>query len=220
MKTITLILALAFQLVLFAQKAPLSVSVTDYSKAALEGEQVIFINQSTKEEFKGVSNSTGKFTVDLPAGNYDIKLKSVGDAQDYSALEIPALEANQFYTEMWMEVMISQPEFFTLNNLHFASGQSAILRDSYPELKELLNYLKLKPTKRIEIAGHTDNDGDEISNLSLSQNRADAVKKYLIENGIKASRLIAKGYGETKPVADNRAVNGKAKNRRTEVRFL
>ena len=220
MKTITFILALFFQISILAQNAPLKVSVTDYSKVALEGEQVIFIHQTTKKEIKGVSDKSGKFTIELPAGKYDIKLKSVGDAQDYSTLEIPKLEANQFYTEMWMEVMISQPEFFTLDNLHFASGQSTILKNSYSELKELLEYLKLKPNTRIEIAGHTDSDGDDNANLTLSQKRAEAVKKYLIDHGIKESRLIAKGYGESKPVADNSTNQGKAKNRRTEVRFL
>ena len=220
MKTRTLICAILFSSFIFAQKAPLKVSVTDYSKIALEGEQVIFVHQLSKEQIKGVSDQTGKFTIELPPGKYDIKLKSVGEAQDYSTLEIPKLEANQSYTEMWMEVMISQPEFFTLDNLHFGSGQATILKDSYPELKELLNYLKLKPTKRIEIAGHTDSDGDETSNKTLSQQRADAVRKYLIENGIKESRLFAKGYGESKPVADNSTSQGKAKNRRTEVKFL
>lgn len=220
MRTIALIFAFLFQVSISAQKAPLSVSVTDYNKVALEGEQVIFVNQITNEKFKGVSNRIGKFTVELPAGKYDILLKSVGDAQEYSSLEIPKLEPNQFYTEMWMEVMISQPEFFTLDNLHFASGQSTILKNSFPELKELLDYLKLKPNKRVEIGGHTDSDGDETANYQLSQDRANAIKKYLIDNGIKSSRLIAKGYGETSPVADNSTSQGKAKNRRTEVRFL
>ena len=66
----------------------------------------------------------------------------------------------------------------------------------------------------IELSGHTDNVGSEADNLTLSQNRADAVVAYLIQNGIKANRLTAKGYGETMPVATNDTEEGKQLNRR------
>jgi len=203
-----------------AQDAPLKVQVTDFSKIALKGEQVLFINQSSKKTFRGISNEKGEFKISLPVGKYDIELKSVGDAQDYSTLEIPKIGANQSYQEMSMQIMISAPKSFTLDNLNFASGQATILKSSYSELSELVEYLKLKPSTKIEIAGHTDRDGEEVDNLSLSQKRADAVKKYLVGKGINANRLTSKGYGETSPIADNTTSNGKAKNRRTEVIIL
>ena len=115
---------------------------------------------------------------------------------------------------------MSLPKFFTLDNLHFASGQATILKSSYKELAELIEYLTMKPNLRIEIAGHTDSDGEEKSNLKLSIKRALAIKNYLIKKGIKASRLFHKGYGESRPVADNSTSAGKAKNRRTEIRVL
>jgi outer membrane protein OmpA-like peptidoglycan-associated protein len=220
MKNLIIISALLFQTISFSQVAPLSVTVTDYQKEALQGEKIIFINQSTKKEYKGVSNAEGKFKIDLPAGKYDIKLKSVGDAQDYSSLEIPKLEANQSYTEMWMEVMIEEAKSFTLSNLHFATNKSIIQSSSYDELNELVEFLKLKPSQKIIIEGHTDSDGNEASNLRLSQNRANAVKEYLISKGISASRLVAKGFGESKPIADNSTSQGKAHNRRTEIQIL
>ena len=220
MKNLLIISALFFQTISFCQEAPLRVSVSDYQKTALQGEQIIFINQSTKKEFKGVSDAEGKFKIDLPAGKYDIKLKSVGDAQDYSSLEIPKLKANQSYTEMWMEVMIEEPKSFILSNLHFATNKSIIQSNSYDELNELVEFLKLKPSQKIRIEGHTDSDGDEASNLRLSQNRANAVKEYLISKGISASRLVAKGFGESKPIADNSTSQGKAHNRRTEIQML
>ncbi len=80
--------------------------------------------------------------------------------------------------------------------------------------------MKLKPSLVIEISGHTDNTGTTEINMKLSQDRADAVRNYLIRKGISAERVTAKGYGDTEPVADNSTDEGKAKNRRTEVRII
>ncbi len=73
---------------------------------------------------------------------------------------------------------------------------------------------------KIKISGHTDTDGDEASNLVLSQQRADAVKNYLISKGIASNRLIAIGFGETKPIETNTTAEGKKANRRTEIQVL
>lgn len=219
MKTIILLSILFSHTILFGQLAPIKVSVTDFNKHPLRGEQVLFVEKTSKKTFKGISDKEGIFILELPEGNYEIQLKSIGDAQDYSEIEIPALPQNASYQEMWIEVMISQAISFTLDNLNFASGSSTILKTSYEELNELLQYLKLKPATKIEIAGHTDSDGDEKSNISLSQSRAEAVKDYLIKNGITSNRLVAKGYGESQPVADNSTEKGKASNRRTEIRI-
>ena len=73
---------------------------------------------------------------------------------------------------------------------------------------------------RIEIAGHTDNVGSAEFNLRLSLDRASAVRAYLVENGIAAKRLVAKGYGSTKPKATNDTEEGRQQNRRTEFAIL
>jgi len=72
----------------------------------------------------------------------------------------------------------------------------------------------------MEIQGHTDNVGDDAQNMALSQARADAVRQWFIDHGIAADRLIAKGYGETQPVADNATPDGQAQNRRVEFKLL
>ena len=72
----------------------------------------------------------------------------------------------------------------------------------------MVEFLKLKPEIKIEIGGHTDNIGEERANQNLSQDRANSVKKYLVEQGVVSSRLIAKGYAESTPITDNNTEKG------------
>ena len=72
----------------------------------------------------------------------------------------------------------------------------------------------------VELAGHTDNTGNDTLNVELSKNRAETVKSFLVEYGINADRVSTVGYGSSKPIADNATVEGRATNRRTEVKIL
>ena len=84
----------------------------------------------------------------------------------------------------------------------------------------MVEALNSKEGMNIEIAGHTDNVGDEAGNLRLSKARAEAVREYLINHKVRKDRVTAKGYGQTIPIADNSTEEGRFKNRRTEVRIL
>mgnify|MGYP001942273949 CR=1 FL=1 len=202
------------------QKASIQVKVTDFKGINLKGEQILFVDQKTTRTIKGISNSNGNFSVKLPAGFYLIKMKSVGAVKDYSSIEIPKILEGQSYSDMSMQIQISVPKYFTLNNIHFASNQSLLLKSSYAQLKDLVEYLSLKPNLKIEIQGHTDSDGTEEDNMELSKKRAGSIKRYLISKGIKKERLKTVGYGESRPVASNSTTKGKQKNRRTEIRVL
>jgi outer membrane protein OmpA-like peptidoglycan-associated protein len=92
--------------------------------------------------------------------------------------------------------------------------------ESKPDLNRAIEFLKSNPNVRVEIAGHTDDKGDDAYNKKLSQNRAESVRRYFMSNGIDQSRLIAKGYGEEQPVADNTTDEGRARNRRVELRVV
>lgn len=92
--------------------------------------------------------------------------------------------------------------------------------ESQAELDLLVQLLLDNPTVKIEIGGHTDNIGKPADNLALSNNRAKAVVNYLVSKNIPAQRLTAKGYGETRPVADNKTEAGRAVNRRTELKVI
>ncbi|MCG8577783.1 MAG: OmpA family protein [Flavobacteriales bacterium] len=207
--------------VVFSQeKAHAKVSVTNFNYEPISGAQIQFFDTDRDKTLSAVADSEGKFEIDLLPGVYNIRLKSVGKTRDYKLIEIPKLQGNQEYGEVQIIIQYEEETTFTLSNLHFATNKAVIQSSSYQELDELVEYLKNKPHLKIEIAGHTDSDGDENANMKLSQNRADAVKNYLIKKGISADRLIAKGYGESSPIADNSSESGKALNRRTEIHIL
>jgi outer membrane protein OmpA-like peptidoglycan-associated protein len=107
-----------------------------------------------------------------------------------------------------------------LNNIFFETGSSTLLKESFVELNTLVGLLNENPKLRVEIGGHTDNVGNAEYNMNLSQHRADAVKNYLVEKGIEANRLQSKGYGFSKPIADNDSEQNRAKNRRTEIKII
>ncbi len=102
----------------------------------------------------------------------------------------------------------------------FEPGKSSIAADSLDLLDDITNILRACPGARFEIAGHTDSQGSEGGNLALSQTRADAVVDALLQRGLDTVFMIAKGYGESEPIADNGTEEGRARNRRIEFRLL
>lgn len=222
MKTILAVIACSVIGMVFAQeKAPLDVKVLSESGKPYAGDKIYFVGQTSKTSFSGVTNAAGKFHIELPQGDvYDIRIMSIGDELEYNTLEIPVLKEGERYETMELEIMYEAAKDYTLDNLQFDTGKSTLKTVSFPILDNVAELLLLKPTMKIEIAGHTDSDGDDAANLVLSQQRADAVKQYLMKKGIAANRMTAKGYGETRPIADNTTAIGKQHNRRTEIRIL
>ena len=105
------------------------------------------------------------------------------------------------------------------DNLNFEFGKADIKKDSLPYLDKLAEtFLKAK-NWTLEIQGHTDDKGSDKFNLTLSQNRADSVKKYLVSKGISADTITATGFGETKPLVANDSDANREKNRRVEFKI-
>jgi OOP family OmpA-OmpF porin len=103
-----------------------------------------------------------------------------------------------------------------MQGVQFETGKATLLKKSLPILDEVAKVMLANPSYNLAINGHTDNVGDPAKNLQLSEDRAKAVKAYLMGKGVAESRLAAKGYGDTQPKASNATAKGKAANRRVE----
>jgi len=103
--------------------------------------------------------------------------------------------------------------------IYFETGSAKLKTTSYPALDRVIKVMKSNTTATLSIEGHTDNTGDAVKNQKLSEDRAKSVKAYLVKKGIEETRLEAKGFGDTKPVASNATAAGKAKNRRVVLQL-
>jgi len=199
-------------------QALLKVKVIDNKSKPQVSQSVSFISIKDGKEFSGITNAKGEFSLLIPpAQKYKVKYKIFTTVQSDLVLEMPSA-ASPYSFEY--TITVTPPRTFTLDNVFFDSGKAKLRAESGKELNELADYMNLKKTLVIEIAGHTDNTGDADANQKLSEQRANAVKNYLKNKGIADERVTAKGYGDTQPVADNGTAAGKQKNRRTEVRII
>src|SRR5688572_106829 len=121
-------------------------------------------------------------------------------------------------SEYFGEVKAKKP--VTLNNIFFRTDEAVLLPTSFPELEKLYEFLVQNPALTIQINGHTDNTSTPEYNQSLSENRAIAVKKYLVQKGIPENKIKTQGFGSSKPIASNETEEGKQLNRRVEFEIL
>jgi sulfatase modifying factor 1 len=110
--------------------------------------------------------------------------------------------------------------FVDIYGINFDIGKSAVKPESYPIIDQLTKYMKEHPTVRIMIEGHTDNTGDASKNQALSEKRAQSIRSEIIKRGIDAGRMEIKGFGSSKPIADNNTADGRTQNRRVTIKKL
>ncbi len=173
------------------------------------------------------TDSAGTFKITLKLGrNYGIRIEKEGYLWHSENLQVPDT-LDEFYKEYHVELQpIAVGAKVALRNIFFEFGSAELRPESYPELDKAVEFLKKYPYIKVELAGHTDSVGSESYNLRLSQRRAEAVRRYLISKGISPDRLIAKGYGESQPIAPNTNPDGtdnpegRALNRRVEFRII
>jgi OmpA-OmpF porin, OOP family len=199
-------------------EALVNVIVTSKDGTPREAEIICFTSVKTKKVYSCTTGSIGKCSLLLPKGDkYDVSYKRFGEQVSYKQLDVPLGETKVTFT---YTLKYDPPKVITLKNVFFDTGKATLRKESYAALNDLVEAMKLKPRLIIEIAGHTDNVGSPESNLDLSNGRANAVRDYLMSHGIGDKRVIAKGYGETQPVAGNDTDSGRQENRRTEVRII
>jgi outer membrane protein OmpA-like peptidoglycan-associated protein len=107
-----------------------------------------------------------------------------------------------------------------LKNIYFDQSKPQVLKASYPSLRQLARVLKKRPHVKIRIEGHTDNVGNKRDLMALSWDRAEAIKKFLVDEGVKKDQISTRGFGPNKPLTDNATEAARKKNRRVEIRIL
>ena len=159
----------------------------------------------------------GTFLVSLPTGrDYALVVKQKGYLFYSEHFNLPKGSKAEPYKKLIRLSPIQVGESVVLRNVFFDTDSDVLSKASKAELSELVSFLNKNYKLKIELCGHTDNVGAASHNQQLSTRRADAVKKYLVDQGIPAERLSAKGYAATEPIADNGSEEGRAQNRRTE----
>jgi outer membrane protein OmpA-like peptidoglycan-associated protein/tetratricopeptide (TPR) repeat protein len=164
---------------------------------------------------------TGTFVTMLPTGKiYSVLVEREGYLFSSDLLDLTQPENNGGVDLNFRMQKLNPGTSLVLSNLFFEPGKSSLRKESSPELMRILSILRQNPGIKAEIAGHLDPGGPEDVLLKLSENRAQAVVDYLVATGIKSSRLLARGYGSSKPVAGNNTPAGREENRRIEFRIL
>lgn len=159
--------------------------------------------------------STGLYKTEVKPGTYGVEVSSEGYLSQTASVIVGAAGTTKDFN------LIKKGMKIVFRGINFETAKAVILPESYPILDEAAKILKENPTIRVEIGGHTDSRGSASYNQKLSQERAEAVRLYLIQNhSIESNRLLAKGYGESQPVAPNDTEENMAKNRRVEFTIL
>lgn len=167
------------------------------------------------------TDETGNYMITLPVGkDYAFNVNRKGYLFYSDNFLMSNSSPDSVYEKNIPLQAIEANATIVLKNIFFDTNKSDLKPASQTELDKVVQLLTENPGLKIEIGGHTDNVGKPADNLTLSNNRAKAVVQYLVDKQINLTRLKAKGYGETKPVADNTSENGKALNRRTELKIL
>ncbi len=183
---------------------------------------VELIDLSSKQIISKVqTDETGNYFITLPLGkDYAFNVNRKGYLFFSENFPLSKKQPDSTYNIDIPLQPIEANAVVVLKNIFFDVNKYDIKNESQVELDEVVDLMKENPTVKIEISGHTDNVGKPIDNQKLSENRAKAVVTYLTAKGIDTKRLLFKGLGDTKPISDNKTEEGKAKNRRTELKVL
>ncbi len=178
----------------------------------------------TNGENLGIAHSnpqTGEYKIVLPYGkDYGFRAYAKGFIATSNNIN---LTAKAQYKEIHKNLYLSKikvGDIIVLNNVFFTKGSSKLLKTSFSELNRVVKIMKDNPKMKIQLRGHTDNRGNPLILLRLSEDRVNVVKKYLVDNGIDSSRISTKAFGGSMPINKNDSEAEHAKNRRVEFKIL
>ncbi len=166
------------------------------------------------------NSGNGEFLVAIPK-NKEFALHAEHEGYLFYSMNYSSEKLTQSAAGFSIDVPMSpvQAGSFVLENIFFDVNKWSLKKESNAELNLLYKFLILNPQVNVELAGHTDSDGNAVSNQILSENRAKAVVDWLVDKGINKERMTSKGYGDTLPILPNTSEQNKAKNRRTELKI-
>jgi outer membrane protein OmpA-like peptidoglycan-associated protein len=198
-----------------AFSADLTVVAMDYKQEYPQRNKTIILRGKKGNAFEATTNSSGIARLSVANGDtYTIWCDGITGEFDCgfgNSWPVPhdagSGEIHIYYDD----------DRFDLKGVNFATGKSELLSSSFKILESTVKGLQKYDSVRVEISGHTDNQGGLEYNDKLSQARADAVRNYLIKKGIAENRITAVGYGYSRPRADNKTDSGRAQNRRIEI---
>lgn len=198
--------------------------VRDQKTNAPIGAVIKVTNNTTGATVQTVNTDpkTGKYAFDLKRGaDYGITAKK--DGYLFKSQNINLKTQNDEKQSITINIYLGKIEKGAkseLKNTFYESGKTDLTPESEVELENIILLLNQNPNIRLEISGHTDNVGSAAANKKISEARAQSVVNYLVKKGIDPKRLKAVGYGFDQPVSDNNTEEGRAKNRRTEIKII
>tara|TARA_B100001750_G_scaffold200704_1_gene175063 strand:- start:4556 stop:5443 length:888 start_codon:yes stop_codon:yes gene_type:complete len=207
-------------------EAAIRLFVVTAEEVAIPGVVVKMTAPDGSTYFTEPTDSHGYAEVLVPADQrYDMEYLSLGRRNTTASVTVgPGPRRNTRLTlryRRWRSPLAPAEEStepgFQLDGVTFESGSATIVESSYPRLDRVVEYMVHKPYARIRISGHTDNVGNARRNQRLSEDRAKAVRQYLVTKGIAAERIEAVGHGDAQPLASNDTEEGRAQNRRIEA---
>jgi len=192
--------------------------------AKIIAEQLPQGNQIATVQSKAV---TGEYEIKLKAGElYGIR----AEAQDHISeslnvdlrqiKESKTIDHTDFTLAPLQVTRIAENSMIALNNIFFDFDSDVLQPESFPELDRMVMLMKERETAMVELAGHTDDQGDEKYNLRLSERRAKAVQRYFIDKGVSAERIGVTFFGESRPAVPNTSIENRIKNRRVEFKLV
>jgi len=196
-------------------KSPLQI-IKNYENAVVKnGGELVYKNSNALD-----ADLEATYHLATKGKEYWVKLFNFGGtANDVEHFTLYILEMEPMKQEVQASEMLEalNKEGFVALYINFETGKSDIKPESQPIVDQIFEMLKQNPGLKVSIEGHTDNVGSDKSNQTLSENRAKSVMIALISKGIDKSHLSYKGWGSTKPIADNSTEDGRYKNRRVEI---
>jgi outer membrane protein OmpA-like peptidoglycan-associated protein/tetratricopeptide (TPR) repeat protein len=196
---------------------------------AIAGAQIIVKDNITGKliETYYTDSDSGSYYFILNRGqNYNLSYEAKGYLFQSENVNVPKQPEYSVLTKNIVLEKVQIGSKIVLNNIFFDSNKATLRKESNLEIEKLLKLMKEYPELTVEVAGHTDSKGNDDANLKLSQMRAQAVVNALVKKGINSNYLVAKGYGETMPIASNTLPNGKPdlkgmqQNRRVEMKII